>query len=242
MATSGEHLIDKNNLPQHIAFIMDGNGRWAKKRGKPRTFGHAEGAKVFERIVEKAGDIGIPHLTFYAFSTENWKRPKQEVDTIMQLLRDYLKTGFRKIEHKDVRINVIGDLTGLAPDLQEEVHKLMERTKDRKKMIVNLALNYGGRDEIVRAVKKMVEEAEGGISPEDITDAALSAHMDTYLSPDPDLIVRPSGEYRLSNFLIWQCAYAEFWFSDILWPDFSEKDLVDCILAYQGRNRRYGGV
>ena len=120
MATSGEHLIDKNNLPQHIAFIMDGNGRWAKKKGKPRTFGHAEGAKVFERIVEKAGDIGIPHLTFYAFSTENWKRPKQEVDTIMQLLRDYLKTGFRKIEHKDVRINVIGDLTGLAPDLQEE--------------------------------------------------------------------------------------------------------------------------
>lgn len=225
-------------LPQHIAIIMDGNGRWAKKRSLPRSAGHAAGAKTFKDIARYCNKIGIRYLTVYAFSTENWKRPQEEVDGIMNLLRDYLKdaTNFKA---ENIKLNFIGDFTPLSEDILQLIEKDEAESADATGLQVNIALNYGGRDEIVHAVRKM---AEAGVRPAEISESAVSEALYTAGQPDPDLIIRPGGEYRLSNFLIWQAAYAEYWFTDVLWPDFSPKDIDAAVEAFSRRNRRYGGV
>ena len=225
-------------LPEHIAIIMDGNGRWAKKRSLPRTAGHAAGSKTFKTIARYCNKIGIKYLTVYAFSTENWKRPKSEVDNIMNILRDYLKDT-DSFKGENIRLQFIGDRTPLADDIKELMLKAEADSADATGLHLNIALNYGGRDEIVHAVKKIVSE---GISPGDITEQTVSERLYTAGQPDPDFIIRPSGEYRLSNYLIWQAAYAEYWFSDILWPDFSPRDLDRAIEDFSRRNRRFGGV
>lgn len=244
--------MDKNNLPvfqvlpEHIGIIMDGNGRWAQKRGLPRYKGHVEGAKTFRRIGEFAADIGVRNMTFYAFSTENWKRPKEEVAAIMDLFRDYLNEAMaRKAEdeEKGIRINFIGDRSGIPRDVQMLMKKVERVGLNKDKVILNLAVNYGGRQELVHSVRLLAEEVKKGrLKPGDITEESIEAHLYTAGVPDPDLIIRPSGEQRLSNFLLWQSAYSEFWFSDVLWPDFSEENLVEALRAYEHRNRRFGGV
>ena len=225
-------------LPEHIAIIMDGNGRWAKKRSLPRTAGHIAGAKTFKNIARYCNKIGLKYLTVYAFSTENWKRPKDEVEGIMNQLLDYLKDS-QKIKDKNNKVKFIGDLEPLADDIKELIKKDEDGSKDATGLNLNIAINYGGRDEITKAVKRIVAS---GISPEDITEQTVSDHLYTKGMPDPDFIIRPSGEYRLSNYLIWQSAYAEYWFSDILWPDFTPKHLEKAIDEYNHRNRRFGGV
>jgi len=225
-------------LPEHIAIIMDGNGRWAKKRSLPRTAGHVAGAKTFKNIARYCNKIGLKYLTVYAFSTENWKRPKEEVEGIMNLLRDYLKDA-ENFKDENIKVKFIGDLEPLADDIKELIKKDEDGSKDATGLNLNIAINYGGRDEITKAVKKIVAE---GIAPEDITEDVISSHLYTADMPDPDFIIRPSGEYRLSNYLIWQSAYAEYWFSDILWPDFTSKHLEKAIDEYNHRNRRFGGV
>lgn len=230
--------IDLDLLPRHVALIMDGNGRWAKKRSLPRNAGHAAGAKNFKDIARYCNKIGIKYLTVYAFSTENWKRPKEEVDGIMNLLRDYLKdaTNF-KVEN--IKLNFIGDFAPLSEDIRQLIANDEKESENATGLQVNIALNYGGRDEIVHAVREIVAE---GISPDAITEQTLSEHLYTAGQPDPDLIIRPSGEYRLSNYLIWQSAYAEYWFSDVLWPDFRPEQLEKAIDAFNSRNRRFGGI
>ena len=230
--------IDYNNLPNHIGIIMDGNGRWAKKRSLPRTAGHIAGAKTFKNIARYCNKIGLKYLTVYAFSTENWKRPKDEVEGIMNLLRDYLKDA-ENFKDENIKVKFIGDLEPLADDIKELIKKDEDGSKDATGLNLNIAINYGGRDEITKAVKRIVAS---GISPEDITEQTVSDHLYTKGMPDPDFIIRPSGEYRLSNYLIWQSAYAEYWFSDILWPDFTPKHLEKAIDEYNHRNRRFGGV
>ncbi|MBQ0084575.1 MAG: isoprenyl transferase [Clostridiales bacterium] len=225
-------------IPEHIAIIMDGNGRWAKKRGLPRSAGHIAGAKTFKAVARYCNKIGVKHLTAYAFSTENWKRPKEEVDGIMDLLRDYLKDSKNYIK-ENIKLNFIGDRAALPDDIKELMRVAEDDSKNATGLCCYLAINYGGRDEIVHAVRQI---AQSGIKPEDITEDTISKELYTNYYPDPDLIIRPSGEQRLSNFLIWQSAYSEFWFSDVLWPDFSEKDLDEAIAAYNRRERRYGGV
>ena len=225
-------------LPEHIAIIMDGNGRWAKKRSLPRTAGHIAGAKTFKNIARYCNKIGLKYLTVYAFSTENWKRPQAEVDGIMNLLRDYLKDA-ENFKHENIKVKFIGDLEPLADDIKELIKKDEDGSKDATGLKLNIAINYGGRDEITKAVKKIAAE---GINPDDITEATISEHLYTAGMPDPDFIIRPSGEYRLSNYLIWQSAYAEYWFSDVLWPDFTPKHLEKAIDEYNHRNRRFGGV
>ncbi|MBQ8531833.1 MAG: isoprenyl transferase [Clostridia bacterium] len=225
-------------LPEHIAIIMDGNGRWAKKRSLPRTAGHIAGAKTFKNIARYCNKIGLKYLTVYAFSTENWKRPKDEVEGIMNLLRDYLKDA-ENFKDENIKVKFIGDLEPLADDIKELIKKDEDGSKDATGLNLNIAINYGGRDEITKAVKRIVAS---GISPEDITEQTVSDHLYTKGMPDPDFIIRPSGEYRLSNYLIWQSAYAEYWFSDILWPDFTPKHLEKAIDEYNHRNRRFGGV
>ena len=225
-------------LPEHIAIIMDGNGRWAKKRSLPRTAGHIAGAKTFKNIARYCNKIGLKYLTVYAFSTENWKRPKDEVEGIMNLLRDYLKDA-ENFKDENIEVKFIGDLEPLADDIKELIKKDEDGSKDATGLNLNIAINYGGRDEITKAVKRIVAS---GISPEDITEQTVSDHLYTKGMPDPDFIIRPSGEYRLSNYLIWQSAYAEYWFSDILWPDFTPKHLEKAIDEYNHRNRRFGGV
>ena len=225
-------------LPKHIAIIMDGNGRWAKKRGLPRTAGHAAGSKTFKDIARYANKIGLEYLTVYAFSTENWKRPKEEVDNIMGILRDYLKDA-KNFKDENIKVKFIGDLVPLADDIKELIDEAEKESENATGLKLNIALNYGGRDELVHAVKDIIKE---GINPEDITEDIISSHLYTAGQPDPDFIIRPSGEYRLSNYLIWQSAYAEYWFSNILWPDFSPKDLDKAIEEYSHRNRRFGGV
>lgn len=235
--------IDKENLPRHIGIIMDGNGRWAKKRGMPRSFGHRAGAKAFDNIIDFAGNLGIKAVTVYAFSTENWSRPKDEVDAIMELLDDYLNNGLKKLEGKDTKVKIIGDIASLPEDIRKGIKNIEENTKDGKSMIVRIALNYGGRLEIAQASQKAAQMVkEGQIEPCDITEELLSSLMYDPEVPDPDLIIRPSGEYRLSNFLLWESAYSEFWFSDILWPDFTGEDLLRAVSDYQKRSRRFGGV
>ena len=230
--------VIERNLPTHIAIIMDGNGRWAKKRGLPRSAGHVAGAKTFKNIARYCNKIGIKYLTVYAFSTENWKRPQKEVDGIMNLLRDYLKDA-ENFKGENIRLRFIGNLEPLADDIKELIKKDEADSADATGLTVNIAINYGGRDEITNAVKKIVAS---GIKTEDITEDTISAHLYTNDIPDPDFIIRPSGEYRLSNYLIWQSAYAEYWFSDVLWPDFSPKHLEQALDEYSKRNRRFGGV
>ena len=225
-------------LPEHIAIIMDGNGRWAKNRKMPRSAGHVAGAKTFKNIARYCNKIGLKYLTVYAFSTENWKRPKQEVDGIMNLLRDYLKDA-ENFKDENIRVRFIGDRTPLADDIKELMAKNEYDSRNATGLTLYIAINYGGRDEITHAVREIVEK---GIKPCDITEQTISEHLYTRDCPDPDFIIRPSGEYRLSNYLIWQSAYAEYWFSDILWPDFTDKHLEKAIEDFNKRNRRFGGV
>ena len=225
-------------LPTHIAIIMDGNGRWAKKRSLPRTAGHVAGAKTFKNIARYCNKIGLKYLTVYAFSTENWKRPRDEVKGIMNLLRDYLKDA-ENFKDENIKVNFIGDRTPLAEDIKELMKKNEEGSKNATGLTLNIAINYGGRDEITNAVKKIVNS---GVKAEDVTEDLISQNLYTYDIPDPDFIIRPSGEYRLSNYLIWQSAYSEYWFSDILWPDFTPHHLEKAINDYNHRNRRFGGV
>ena len=231
-------------LPVHIGIIMDGNGRWANKRGLPRKYGHREGAKTFRKIVEYCDQIGLQYLTVYAFSTENWKRPKSEVDSIMQLLEQYIDDAFaHQNENQNVRTHFIGDMRALNPVLQEKIERIEKMGEGRNGLLVNVALNYGGRDEIVHAAKRLAQQVQQGkLSVDDITEQLLSDCLYTCGQPDPDLIIRPSGEERLSNFLIWQAAYSEFVFMDVLWPDFTPKHLDQAIAEYQHRQRRFGGV
>ena len=235
--------IDFKNLPNHIAIIMDGNGRWAKKKFLPRYFGHQEGMKRVIDIVKCCSDLGIKYLTLYAFSTENWKRPKKEVDNLMDILISYIKKELNKLIENDVKLNVIGDISEFPLKARNEVKRAMEETKKNTGMNLNIALNYGGRDEIIRATKLIVEDIlSGKIKKEDIDDKIFEEHLYTKGIPDPDIIIRPSGEQRLSNFLLWQCAYSEFWYSDICWPDFKEEDLRKAIYDFQNRDRRFGGI
>ena len=225
-------------LPRHVAIIMDGNGRWAKKRALPRTAGHAVGSKKFKEIARYCNKIGIEYLTVYAFSTENWRRPKEEVDTIMNLFRDYLK-DYSTFVKENIRIKFIGNRNGMPEDLLELMDNAEELTKNATGLCVFMAVNYGGRDELKEAVKQIISE---GTPAEEITEELISSKIYTGGYPDPELIIRPSGEYRLSNFLIWQAAYSEFWFSDVLWPDFKPSDLEKAIDDYNNRHRRFGGV
>lgn len=225
-------------LPQHIAIIMDGNGRWAKKRSLPRTAGHISGAKTFKNIARYCNKIGLKYLTVYAFSTENWKRPKDEIDGIMNLLRDYLKDA-ENFKDENIKVKFIGDLEPLADDIKQLIEKNEKGSENATGLNLNIAINYGGRDEIKNAVKRIVTNK---VKAEDITEQLISENLYTAGMPDPDFIIRPSGEYRLSNYLIWQSAYAEYWFSDILWPDFKSRHLEKAIDDYNRRNRRFGGV
>ena len=226
-------------LPQHIGIIMDGNGRWAKKRALPRKAGHKAGAEVFRKISKYCADLGVKYVTFYAFSTENWKRPKEEVDALMNLFKDYLLEAERDFNEKEnICLKFIGEREGLREDILELMDRAERKTAQKNGTVINLALNYGGRQEIVSAVKKIIES---GKCADDITVQDISQNIYTANQPDPDLIIRPSGEQRLSNFLLWQSAYSEFWYSDVLWPDFKEKDLDEALFAYEKRNRRFGG-
>ncbi|MDE7321009.1 MAG: isoprenyl transferase [Lachnospiraceae bacterium] len=226
-------------IPQHVAIILDGNGRWAKAKGMPRNYGHVQGAKNVERICEDAYHMGIKYLTVYAFSTENWRRSRDEVDALMTLLRNYMKTCVKTAKKNHMRVRVIGDKTGLAKDIQDSIANLERESRDQDGLNFTIAINYGSRDEICRAVKKI---AEKGIRPEEITEEVISAHLDTAGIPDPDLLIRTSGEQRLSNYLMWQLAYTEFYFTDLPWPDFSKEELTKAIEKYNQRERRYGGV
>lgn len=230
-------------IPAHVAIIMDGNGRWAKKRGLPRTAGHAQGARVVEQILEDADHMGIRYLTVYAFSTENWTRPDAEVKALMNLLRTYMKTSLAKCAKNNVRIRVIGDKSRLDEDLQKSIANLEESTKENTGIGFQIAINYGARDEMRRAVQKLARKVQDGVlAPEDITENAISQELDTAGIPDPDLLIRTCGEERLSNFLMWQLSYAELYFTDAAWPDFTKEELEKAIDAYNHRERRFGGL
>ena len=232
-----------DRLPRHIAIIMDGNGRWATKRALPRTAGHAAGAETFRKIATYCNEIGIKYLTVYAFSTENWKRPADEVGTIMQLLEKYLHEALMKMERDNIKLRFFGDLSLLSPELRRLTEETDELSSKITGMQVNICLNYGARDEIVRAAMSYAADAASGrFQDDELTEEAFSGYMYSAGVPDPDLIIRPSGEVRLSNFLLWQSAYSELYFSEALWPDFSERELDRAIISYQDRDRRYGGV
>ncbi len=234
--------VEPEKMPVHIAFIMDGNGRWAKKRGMPRTFGHTEGARNFRRIMRYCKDIGVKCISFYAFSTENWKRPENEVNALMNIFRTYLD-DVRNYIKEEVKMVFLGDKSKLPQDIQQKMNSLEEDSKDFDKMTVLLAINYGGRDEITHATRLIAEKVrKGELNPDEITEDTVSSNLYTAGYPDVDLLIRPSGEMRISNFLIWQSAYAEFYFADILWPDFSTKELDRAIIEFAHRNRRFGGV
>ena len=238
-----EIVLDKENIPKHIAIIMDGNGRWAKAKNLPRTMGHKAGVETIRRVIKEADRLGVKYITLYAFSTENWKRPKDEVNALMKLLVQYLRSEVSELHRNKVVLRVLGDITALADECRKEIEESIELTKNNTGLVLNFAFNYGGRDEIIRAVKNVVDDVqEGKINKENITQELFANYLYTKDSPDPDLIIRPSGEQRLSNFLLWQCAYSEFWYSNINWPDFSEKDLQQAIYDYQNRDRRFGGV
>ena len=230
-------------VPTHIAIVMDGNGRWAKKRGLPRQAGHKVGAEAFRTIANYAKAIGLKYLTVYTFSTENWKRSEAEVNAIMDLLEKYLREAIADMDKNRVRFCFFGDLTQLSPELQEEARIAAERSKKYEGVQVNFCLNYGGRAEIIRAAQKFAKDcAEGKCRPEELTQERFSDLMYSAGVPDPELVIRPGGELRTSNFLLWQSAYAEYYFTDVLWPDFGPKDLEKAIAAYNGRNRRFGGA
>lgn len=231
--------MEEKILPRHIGIIMDGNGRWAKKRLLPRTAGHVQGAKAFRKCARYCSDIGIECVTFYAFSTENWKRPKDEVDAIMKLFSEYLDDAAAMTDEKDIRLKIIGDIGPLSDVLKEKIKKVMEMSAENKGMTCCIAINYGGRDDIVHAAKALLRQ---GADPDTVTEDSFSELLYTSGLPDVDLIIRPSGEERISNFLIWQAAYAEYVFMDVLWPDFKEKDLDLALAEYARRNRRFGGI
>ena len=235
--------IDFDNIPEHVAIIMDGNGRWAKKRFLPRAAGHQEGMKRVVDIVEAAEKLNIKYLSLYAFSTENWKRPKEEINGLMKLLVKYIEMELERLNKNNIKIQTMGNLSKLPKIPRQEVERAVKLTENNTKMILNIGLNYGGKNEIVRAVKNILEDIKmGNISEEDINTETFSNYLYTKGLPEPDLLIRPSGEQRLSNFMLYQMAYTEFWFSDVLWPDFKEEDLCRAIIDYQKRNRRFGGI
>ena len=231
------------NVPNHIAIILDGNGRWAKAKGLPRGYGHVKGCANLEQVCYDIKDLGVKYLTVYAFSTENWKRSREEVDGLMKLFRSYLKKCIKISRDNKMKIKIIGDISAFAPDIQESIRKLEEFSKDYDELYFQIAMNYGSRDEITRGMRKMAQDvADGKVSPDQITEDTIGSYLDTAGVPDPDLLIRTSGELRLSNFLPWQSAYSEFYFTDVLWPDFSKEELHRAIAAYQSRSRRFGGV
>lgn len=235
--------LDKERLPRHIAIIMDGNGRWAKKRGLPRTAGHAAGADTFRTIATYCKELGIDYLTVYAFSTENWKRPAEEVSAIMGLLNKYLREAIETMERDHIKMEFFGDLNALTPELRELCERTREISRHYDGFQANICLNYGGRDELVRAAKAFAEACvQGKADPNDLTESQFGTYLFSKKIPDPELVIRPSGELRLSNFLLWQSAYSEFYYTDVLWPDFKKEDLNQAIAAYQKRDRRFGGV
>ena len=235
--------VDMSRLPWHIAIIMDGNGRWAKKRGLPRKAGHAAGAETFRTIATYAKELGLEYLTVYAFSTENWKRPEDEVSSIMGLLERYLKEAIETMAKDKVKMAFFGDLSPLSPKLQELCHRTEEISKGYDGCQVNICFNYGGRAEIIRAATEFARRCQQGqANPEDLTEDALGDLLYSAGVPDPDLVIRPSGEVRISNFLLWQSAYSEFYFTDVLWPDFTKEELLRAIADFQNRSRRFGGV
>lgn len=235
--------IDKSNIPSHIGIIMDGNGRWAKKRMLPRSFGHKAGVETIRDIVKTCNELKVEYLTLYAFSTENWNRPEEEVSALMKLLLEYLKKETKELDKNNVRINAIGDYSKLPKLIYDELCNSIEKTKNNTGVMMSLALNYGSRNDIMTAVKNIIlEEREKGIDIDSVDEDFMRNYLSTRLLPDPDLIIRPSGELRLSNFLMWEAAYAEFWFSDINWPDFKREDLYKAIFDYQNRDRRFGTI
>lgn len=227
------------DFPLHVAIIMDGNGRWAQARHRPRVFGHQEGVKTVRRIVENAADMGIQYLTLYSFSTENWTRPKAEIAALFNLLRQYVEDDLDTLNRNNVRIRIIGSRRGLKPDLLELIDRVEYATRDNTEFFLNIAFNYGGRDEILRAMAKAVSD---GMTLSEMSEADLTPYLDTADLPEPDLVIRTSGEKRISNFLLWQTAYAEFVFTDVLWPDFTRKDLEMAIVEFQNRERRFGNL
>lgn len=231
------------NMPQHVAIILDGNGRWAKAKGMPRNYGHAQGSKNVERICEEAWRMGIKYLTVYAFSTENWNRPKSEVDALMKLLRNYMKTCLKTAAKNDMKVRVIGDRSGLDADIRNRIAELEEASKNNNGLNFTIALNYGSRDEMVRAVRRAAQDCvDGKLRPEEIDETRYQSYLDTAELPDPDLLIRTSGEQRLSNYLLWQLAYSEFYFTDVPWPDFTREELLRAIEQYNHRDRRFGGI
>ena len=238
--TAGER--EQSRVPRHIAIILDGNGRWAKKRGLPRTAGHAAGAETFRKIALYCRDIGVEYLTVYAFSTENWKRPTDEVKTIMRLLDKYLHEAIDTMERDGMKMRIFGDVSGLSPQLQALAHTADEIADHVDGFQANICLNYGGRDEIVHAARRYAEDLAAGKVSGELSEESFSRYLYSAGIPDPDLMIRPGGEQRLSNFLLWQCAYAEFYFTDVLWPDFTTEELDKAIAVFQSRDRRYGGV
>lgn len=230
-------------IPQHVALILDGNGRWAKKRGLPRQMGHKKGCETVEQTVEDAARMGIRYLTVYGFSTENWKRPEEEVGALMQLFRFYTKRLLKIAKNNNVRVKMIGEKRRFAPDIVDGINRLEEETRDNTGLTFIIAVNYGSRDEITRAVRKVMDRCLGGeIMPEEMTETLFASFLDTAGIPDPDLLIRTSGELRLSNFLLWQLAYSEIYIADCLWPDFNNEELVKAIEQYNRRERRFGGV
>ena len=231
------------NVPNHIAIILDGNGRWAKAKGMPRGYGHVKGCANLEQVCYDIKDLGVKYLTVYAFSTENWKRSREEVDGLMKLFRSYLKKCIKISRDNKMKIKIIGDISAFAPDIQESIRKLEEFSKDYDELYFQIAMNYGSRDEITRGMRNMAQDvADGKVSPDQITEDTIGSYLDTAGVPDPDLLIRTSGEQRLSNFLMWQLAYTEFYFTDVAWPDFHKAELVQAIEKYNQRDRRYGGV
>lgn len=231
------------DVPRHIAIILDGNGRWAKKRGMPRGYGHVKGCENLEKICEYASELGVRYLTVFAFSTENWKRSRDEVEGLMKLFRDYLKKCIKLSKKWKMRMRVIGEISAFDQDIQDSVRKLEDFSSQFDELHFQLALNYGTRDEIIRGVRRMLAECQAGeLSPKDMTEERFGEYLDTAGLPDPDLLIRTSGEQRLSNFLLWQLAYTEFYFTDVHWPDFDREELVRAIEQYNKRDRRYGGV
>jgi undecaprenyl diphosphate synthase len=235
--------MNKKNIPVHVAIIMDGNGRWAKKRGLPRMIGHRKGVEVIGRVIEEALNLGIRILTLYTFSVENWKRPKREIDNLMKLLKEYLAKKKKEFSRRDIRLNVIGRLSDLPIDIQKEINKVINETKDNSKLVLNLALSYGGRPEIVDATRRIIEDISlRKIELQDIDEKTFSSYLYTANLPDPDLLIRTSGEMRISNFLLWQISYTELYFSKKLWPSFTKEDFRRAIRSYQKRKRRFGEI
>jgi undecaprenyl diphosphate synthase len=241
MAKKNEVDLTELKIPNHVAIILDGNGRWAKKRMMPRNYGHIQGAKTVEQICEDADGLGIKYLTVYAFSTENWNRPDEEVTLLMKLLRNYLKDCVKRANTNNMRVRVIGERSRLSEDILNKIEELEESTKNNTGLNFTIALNYGSRDEILRGVQKIAQEVKDGkLDVADISEDMISNHLDTAGIPDPDLLIRTSGEERLSNYLLWQLAYTEFYFTDVLWPDFDRNELIEAIKKYSKRERRFG--